>query len=81
MPISALRLPWVLVVPNKRLKTFVMLNFHFDCSYLFTGQFNTEYYVTFTDVMKSIGESTSCSSHIIFIYGAKQGATQLHIIV
>ena len=34
---------------------------------LFTSQFNTQDYGTFTDVVKSIGEPTSCSSHIIFI--------------
>ena len=34
---------------------------------LFTGQFNTEDSRTFTDVILSIGGSTSCSSHIIFI--------------
>ena len=33
---------------------------------LFTGQFNTEDNGTFTGVIKSIGGSTSCSSHIIY---------------
>ena len=40
---------------------------------LFTGQFNTKGYGRFTDVIKSIGAWTSCSSHIIFISGAKHG--------
>ena len=34
---------------------------------LFTGQYNTEDYGTFTGVVYSFGRSTSCSSNIIFI--------------
>ena len=51
---------YILYLCSKQVKSFRV-----HC--LFADQFNTEDYVTFTDVKYSIGGSTSCSSRIICI--------------